>query len=93
MSARPKSGRRDTSPARSTSSCPSWRKKADRLNKKKPVAVYCDSGYRANLAASLLLRNWFTEVRNVPGSWKAWTASGYEIEKPAEDKKASDTDR
>jgi hydroxyacylglutathione hydrolase len=72
---------------------PELAKKADRLNKKKPVAVYCDSGYRANLAASLLLGNGFTEVRNVPGSWKAWKASGYEIEKPAEDKKASDTNR
>ena len=72
---------------------PELEKKADRLNKKKPVAVYCDSGYRASLAASLLLGNGFTEVRNVPGSWKAWKASGYEIEKPGEDKKASDTDR
>lgn len=72
---------------------PDLEKKADRLNKKKPVAVYCDSGYRASLAASLLLADGFTEVRNVPGSWKAWKASGYEIEKPAEDKKASDTDR
>jgi hydroxyacylglutathione hydrolase len=72
---------------------PELEKKADRLNKKKPVAVYCDSGYRASLAASLLLRNGFTEVRNVPGSWKAWNASGYEIEKPADDKKSSDTDR
>jgi hydroxyacylglutathione hydrolase len=72
---------------------PELEKRADRLNKKKPVAVYCDSGYRASLAASLLLGNGFTEVRNVPGSWKAWKASGYEIEKPAEDKKASDTDR
>ena len=72
---------------------PELEKKADRLNKKKPVAVYCDSGYRASLAASLLLRNGFAEVQNVPGSWKAWKASGYEIEKPAEDKNASDTDR
>ena len=72
---------------------PELEKKADRLNMKKPVAVYCESGYRASLAASLLLGNGFTEVRNVPGSWKAWKTSGYEIEKPAEDKKASDTDR
>jgi len=72
---------------------PELEKKSDRLNKKKPVAVYCDSGYRASLAASLLLADGFTEVRNVPGSWKAWKASEYKIEKPAEDKKASDTDR
>ena len=34
-----------------------------------------------------------TDVRNVPGSWKAWKAAGLPVEKPAEDKKASDTDR
>jgi len=46
-------------------------KKAKRLDKKKPVAVYCDSGYRASLAASILQQEGFTEVRNIPGSWKA----------------------
>jgi hydroxyacylglutathione hydrolase len=72
---------------------PELDKKAERLNKRKPVAVYCASGYRASLATSLLLRTGFTETHNVPGSWMAWKASGYKIEKPAEDKKASDTDR
>jgi len=72
---------------------PELEKKAGKLVKNKPVAVYCDSGYRASLGTSLLKSYGFTDVRNVPGSWKAWKASGYEIEKPAEDKKASDTDR
>jgi hydroxyacylglutathione hydrolase len=57
------------------------------------VAVYCDSGYRASLAVSLLRRDGFTEVHNVPGSWKAWLAAGYDVEKPKEQKKSSDTDR
>jgi len=68
-------------------------KKAGRLDKKKPVAVYCDSGYRASLAASILQQEGFTEVRNIPGSWKAWRAAEYAIEKPKEQKKSSDTDR
>ncbi len=72
---------------------PELEKKASKLDKKKPVAVYCDSGYRASLGASLLKTYGFTDVRNVPGSWKAWKEAGYKIEKPAEDKKASDTDR
>jgi hydroxyacylglutathione hydrolase len=72
---------------------PELEKKADRLSKKKPVAVYCASGYRASLAASLLQGNGFTEIRSVPGSWKAWTAAEFPVEKPTEDKKASDTDR
>ncbi|MDZ4686615.1 MAG: MBL fold metallo-hydrolase [Planctomycetaceae bacterium] len=71
---------------------PELEKKLDRLDKAKPVAVYCDSGYRASIAASLLMRHEFTQVRNVPGSWKAWKAAGYEVEKPKMRKKASETD-
>ena len=71
---------------------PELAKKADRLDKAKPVAVYCDSGYRASLAASLLLKMGFQDVRNVPGSWKAWKALGYEVQKPSGPrKKGTDT--
>lgn len=72
---------------------PELEKKLARLGKDKPVAVYCDSGYRASIGASLLQRNGFTKVRNVPGSWKAWKAAGLKAEVPKERKKASDTDR
>lgn len=71
---------------------PELEKKAARLDKAKPVAVYCDSGYRASLAASLLIRMGFKDVHNVPGSWKAWKMAEYPIEKPKERKKDSDTD-
>lgn len=46
----------------------------------KPVAVYCGSGYRANIAASILLRNGFEQVHNVPGSLLAWKAAGFDVE-------------
>jgi hydroxyacylglutathione hydrolase len=39
----------------------------------KRIAVYCDSGYRASIAASLLQAQGF-DVANIPGSWQAWTA-------------------
>lgn len=48
-----------------------------KLDKQQPVATYCDSGYRASLAASLLKNQGFSDVRNVPGSWQAWTHAGY----------------
>lgn len=51
------------------------------FDKNKPVVTYCDSGYRADIAASLLQRRGFSDVRNVPGSWQAWTKSNYDIEK------------
>ncbi|MDP1663481.1 MAG: rhodanese-like domain-containing protein [Phycisphaerales bacterium] len=72
---------------------PELARKLKRLSKTKPVAVYCDSGYRASLGASILQRAAFTAVHNVPGSWKAWKAAGYPIEKPKKEKRASDTDR
>ncbi|MEQ8847349.1 rhodanese-like domain-containing protein [Botrimarina sp.] len=49
------------------------------LDKQKPVVAYCGSGYRASIAASLLERAGYRDVRNVPGSFQAWKASGYEV--------------
>jgi hydroxyacylglutathione hydrolase len=43
------------------------------LAKAQRIAVYCDSGYRASIAASMLQANGF-DVAIVPGSWQAWTA-------------------
>lgn len=50
------------------------------FDKQKPTVAYCDSGYRAAIAASILQRDGYEDVRNVPGSWQAWTKSGYEVE-------------
>ena len=56
------------------------REKLDELDRSKPLAVYCDSGYRASIAASLLKREGFDDVCNVPGSWQAWKKAGFPIE-------------
>jgi hydroxyacylglutathione hydrolase len=71
---------------------PELAKKLDRLDKKKPVVVYCASGYRSSIAAGVLKRHGFT-VYNVPGSYKAWTAAGYPVEKPKAPGKGADTER
>ena len=60
---------------------PELEKRARELEKKKPVAVYCDSGYRASLGTSILQKQGFVEVHNVPGSWQAWRNANYPIEK------------
>ncbi|MCC5846844.1 MAG: MBL fold metallo-hydrolase [Verrucomicrobia bacterium] len=52
----------------------------EKLNKVKSVAVYCNSGYRASIAASILQKTGFGCVYNVPGSWQAWTEAGYPVE-------------
>jgi hydroxyacylglutathione hydrolase len=64
------------------------------LESDKPVVVYCASGYRSSLAASILQAGGFTAATNVPGGYQAWTAAGLSTVKPsANGKKASDTVR
>jgi hydroxyacylglutathione hydrolase len=68
--------------------------KLKNLDRDKPVVVYCASGYRSSLAASLLQANGFAKVHNVPGGYTAWNAAGFSTVKPAATgKKASDTER
>lgn len=59
---------------------PEMREKAAKFSKSKPTAVYCASGYRASLAASMLKQEGFTDVRNIPGSWQAWKKAGFPVE-------------
>ena len=51
------------------------------LDRSLPVAVYCGSGFRASIAASILKRNGFENVINIPGSWNAWTAASLPVKK------------
>jgi hydroxyacylglutathione hydrolase len=59
---------------------PELREKAARLKKTKPVAVYCDSGYRASIGTSILKQEGFRCVCNIPGSWQAWKKAKLPIE-------------
>ncbi len=49
---------------------PELREKAVALDSKKPVAVYCESGYRASIGTSILKQEGFLKVSNVPGGWQ-----------------------
>jgi len=59
---------------------PELRGNATQLDRSAPVITYCDSGFRANIAASILKQEGFENVRNVPGSMQAWKEAGYELE-------------
>ena len=59
---------------------PELEKKSRELDKNAPVAVYCDSGYRASLGTSILQKEGF-KVHNIPGSWQAWVNAKYPVEK------------
>ena len=63
------------------------RENLDRLDQGKPTAVYCDSGYRASIATSILQQHGFECVCNIPGSWQAWKNAGYPVEKEREKEK------
>jgi hydroxyacylglutathione hydrolase len=62
------------------------------LNPDRPVVVYCASGYRSSLAASLLQASGLRNVRNVQGGYAAWTAAEFPVVIPVPtDRKASGT--
>lgn len=58
---------------------PDLRKRCGELNRDIPVAVYCDSGYRASIGSSILKQEGFHLVYNIPGSWQAWKSAGYPV--------------
>lgn len=51
------------------------------LDPGRPVAAFCGSGYRASIAASILKRTGYADVRNVPGSMTAWRSADLPVEK------------
>jgi hydroxyacylglutathione hydrolase len=54
------------------------------LDTDKPVAVYCDSGFRASMGASIMQRLGFRQVASLAGSVRAWRAAGLPLERDAE---------
>ena len=59
---------------------PELAKRMSELDRGKPIAVYCGSGYRASIATSILKRQGFKELWNVPGSWEAWKKAKLPVE-------------
>jgi hydroxyacylglutathione hydrolase len=59
---------------------PDLRKQMNKLDRAKPTAVYCGSGYRASIATSILKPEGFNDLWNVPGSWEAWRKAKLPVE-------------
>lgn len=53
----------------------------NKLDKTKPVYVYCKAGGRSARAADILMENGFAEINNLDGGIGAWMSGGYEIAK------------
>ena len=53
----------------------------EKLDKTKPVFIYCRSGGRSASAAGILKEKGFTKVYNLDGGITAWTEEGQEVVK------------
>lgn len=51
---------------------PDFVQKIERLDKEKPVYIYCQSGMRSRQAAGLLLKAGFVEVIDLKGGYSQW---------------------
>ena len=59
---------------------PELRTRIGELDRARPTAVYCASGYRASIAASILKDEGFDNLWNVPGSWEAWKKAKFPVQ-------------
>jgi hydroxyacylglutathione hydrolase len=48
------------------------------------VVIYCDSGFKTGVAASILKKNGYERVTTVLGGMAAWKKAGYRVENPLE---------
>ncbi len=51
----------------------------DKLDKNKPVFIYCAVGGRSGSASGILAKKGFKQVYNLEGGINAWRASGFPI--------------
>jgi hydroxyacylglutathione hydrolase len=56
-----------------------FRVSAPEIDRDRPIAVHCKSGYRSMIACSLLLRAGFRNVSNVIGGFDAWAQAGLAV--------------
>jgi rhodanese-related sulfurtransferase len=57
---------------------PDFKEQVNKLDKNKPVYVYCKSGGRSSNAAQILKDLGFKEIYNLNGGITAWQANGFE---------------
>ena len=58
---------------------PSLLERADELDRARRTIVYCATGVRSSIAASLLRTKGFTDVADILGGYDAWRAAALAI--------------
>lgn len=61
---------------------PNFRQAMEKLDHKKPIAVYCAVGQRSQAAYDMLIEMKFREVYHLTGGTVAWQQKNYELVKP-----------
>jgi rhodanese-related sulfurtransferase len=61
---------------------PNFKSNIAKLDKTKPIAVYCAAGGRSGGAVQVLNELGFTQVFDLSGGFKSWAAQGKKIEIP-----------
>jgi rhodanese-related sulfurtransferase len=61
---------------------PELLERLDELDRQRPTAVACASGYRSSIAASTLAARGFTDVSDLLGGYDAWAKAGRPVETP-----------
>lgn len=56
---------------------PHLAERIDELPKDRTIIVHCEGGYRSAIAASLLSQHGLTNLLDLVGGYKAWSASGF----------------
>ena len=59
----------------------SFQQELEKLDKDKPVYVYCAAGGRSGKAMSMMKSMNFKEVYNLSGGFPTWQAAGFEVQK------------
>jgi rhodanese-related sulfurtransferase len=59
-----------------------FKEKAAKLDKTKPVYLYCLGGVRSEKAADYLIKSGFKQVVGLDGGIKAWNEAGKPVTKP-----------
>lgn len=67
--------------------------KLGKLAKDAPVIVYCRSGRRSGIAQDVLVKDGFTNIKNIEGGILAWGKAGLPIVKGTEKQREPDPDK
>ncbi len=60
---------------------PTFKDAINKLDKSKPVFIYCRSGRRSGKSVSTFLEAGFTKIYNLDGGFLNWKSEGYKIKK------------